>query len=491
MLLGLLVFYSVSMGKYTRLGKNIFWMFIGNMGSKMLTFLMLPFYTSHLSVGDYGTVDLIQVYVTLLTGLVTCCLTEAIFVFPKDQSISKQTTYFTSGIIFSLSTLVLTGIFFSFLVVVLHRLSYDGIFVKYNAYIFLIICVTFLQSYTQQFIRSIDKIKVYVSSGIVLTLATALTSLVFLPLWGVDGYIYSLILSYLAATVYTIVIGKEYIYFSLKCLSKQSLNEMLRYSIPMIPNSIMWWILSTLNRPLLEYYSGIDAVGILAVANKFPMVMSVIYSVFAYSWQISVLEEFKGADYKDFYNRVFRLFFFVLIAFLLVITLLGRPLIKLMAESSYYDAWQYISVLSLAVVFSNISGFIGTNFIATKESKHYFSTSIWGGVSCLILNFLLIPICNIWGAVISILLSNLLMLLLRVKITWKYAPIYNSHLYLLMLLMLIGYIAINQIEDNFYLNFLCALILFGGILFLNRRFFGEILSVCKNTIKNKIGAFNE
>lgn len=475
------------MGKYARLGKNVFWMFIGNMGSKILTFLMLPFYTSHLSVGDYGTVDLIQVYVTLLTGLVTCCLTEAIFVFPKGQSLLKQRNYFTSGLVFSLSALLLTGGIFVFLLIVLHKLSYDGIFVKYNTYIFLIICVTFLQSYTQQFARSIDKIKVYVSSGVVLTLTTVLTSLIFLPLWGVEGYIYSLILSYLVAAIYTIVVGKEYLFFSLKCLSKQRLDEMLKYSIPMIPNSIMWWVLSTLNRPLLEYYSGIDAVGILAVANKFPMVMSVIYSVFAYSWQISVLEEFKNMGYKNFYNRVFRLLFFVLICFLLVITLFGRSLVKLMAESSYYDAWQYIAVLSLAVIFSNLSGFIGTNFIATKESKYYFSTSVWGGLLCLTLNFLLIPIWNIWGAVISILLSNLLMLLLRAKITWKYTPIYNCRLYLLTLLGVIGYMGINQIEDNLCLNILCALMLLGGIIFLNGKFLIEILSVFKNVIKNRIG----
>ena len=43
------------------MGKNTLLMFLGNIGSKSLSFLMLPFYTSFLSVADYGTVDLIQV----------------------------------------------------------------------------------------------------------------------------------------------------------------------------------------------------------------------------------------------------------------------------------------------------------------------------------------------------------------------------------------------------------------------------------------------
>ena len=98
------------MGKYRRLGKNALLMFLGNIGSKSLSFLMLPFYTSFLSVADYGTVDLIQVYVQLLVGICTCTLTEAIFVFPKGQDFSKQQTYFTSGAVFSAATAYLPSI---------------------------------------------------------------------------------------------------------------------------------------------------------------------------------------------------------------------------------------------------------------------------------------------------------------------------------------------------------------------------------------------
>ncbi|WP_270610610.1 lipopolysaccharide biosynthesis protein [Bacteroides intestinalis] len=473
------------MGKYSRLGKNAFLMFLGNMGSKILTFLMLPFYTSQLSVGDYGTMDLVQVYVTLLTSLTTCCLTEAIFVFPKSQLLIKQKSYFTSGLLFSLGTLSLTGLLFILLISILRWLSYDGIFVEYNLYIFLIICVTFFQSYVQQFVRSIDKVKVYVVSGVVLTLTTVLSSLIFLPLWGIDGYIYSMILSYFVAAIYTVIAGKEYSYFSLGLLSKKQLKEMLKYSIPMIPNSIMWWVLSTLNRPLLEYYSGIDSVGILAVANKFPMIIAMVYSVFTYSWQISVLEEFKDISYKFFYNKIFRLLFLILICFLLGITILGRPLVKLMTTSGYNEAWKYVSVLSLAVVFSNLSGFVGTNFLATKESKYYFSTSVWGGTVCLISNFLLIPLLGIWGAVISILISNILMFSLRVKITWKYAPIFDWCSYMIIFLIVVIYIFVNIFVSDIFLDIFCVCILLCVILRLNRKLLHEVFLLGKNMLKIK------
>ena len=58
------------MGKYSRLGKNILLVFIGNVGSKLIGLLMLPFYTRWLSVEDYGVTDVISVYVSFFLGIV-------------------------------------------------------------------------------------------------------------------------------------------------------------------------------------------------------------------------------------------------------------------------------------------------------------------------------------------------------------------------------------------------------------------------------------
>lgn len=475
--------YLFFMGKYSRLGKNALFMFVGSIGSKVLTFLMLPFYTSYLSVGDYGTVDLIMVYVTLLTSIVTCCLTEAIFVFPKDRPSDEQKSYFTSGFLFSAGALLLAGLLFAVSANLLRSADYNGIFAEYNVYIFLTICTTYFQSYTQQFARSIGKVKIYVISGIILTLSTVLLSLWLLPSRGITGYIYAMVFAPFITTVYTVLAGREYAYFSPEGLSKGKLLEMLKYSIPMIPNSVIFWILGTLNRPLLAHYSGIDSVGILAVANKFPALLTMIYGVFAYSWQISVLEEFRSEDYRIFYNRIFRIFLLVLSLCVLGITLLSRPLIEMMTTPEYYEASLYVPCLSLAVAFSNMAGFVGTNFSATKESKHYFSTSVWGGGACILMNFLFIPLSGIWGAVISILLSNALILLLRLKITWKYASVLRWHIHISVLFVVGAYMALSFFIENTFLNMLCFLSALSVIMFLNRDYLHDAFAVFRKIRK--------
>lgn len=98
------------MNKYKRLGKNTLLVFIGNAGSKLIGLVMLPFYTSWLSVEDYGVTDIINVYVSFLVSIVSCCIAESIFIFPKGQKVEKQKQYFSSGIVF-----VLQAFFVSFL----------------------------------------------------------------------------------------------------------------------------------------------------------------------------------------------------------------------------------------------------------------------------------------------------------------------------------------------------------------------------------------
>ena len=65
-----------------------------------------------------------------------------------------------------------------------------GVFDAYAGYIYTLLIFSFLQLYLQQFSRSIDRMSVFVMSGVILTFVIALSSLLLVPKWGVDGYLY-------------------------------------------------------------------------------------------------------------------------------------------------------------------------------------------------------------------------------------------------------------------------------------------------------------
>ncbi|WP_367378396.1 lipopolysaccharide biosynthesis protein [Enterococcus gilvus] len=74
------------MDKYKKLVNNSIIFAIGNFGSKIISFVMVPLYTYVLSSEDYGKVDLIITTVSLLIPYVTMLLSESLLRFIIDNS---------------------------------------------------------------------------------------------------------------------------------------------------------------------------------------------------------------------------------------------------------------------------------------------------------------------------------------------------------------------------------------------------------------------
>lgn len=75
------------MNKYNKLVSNSVIFAIGNFSSKLITVIMLPFYTSYLSQSDYGQIDLMITTIALLLPLLTLNIVEAVIRFSLDKKI--------------------------------------------------------------------------------------------------------------------------------------------------------------------------------------------------------------------------------------------------------------------------------------------------------------------------------------------------------------------------------------------------------------------
>jgi len=448
----------------SRLGKNTLYVFIGNLGAKVIGLLMLPFYTKWLSVEDYGITDIITVYVTLLFGIVTCCIGESLFIFPKNATSDEQKRYYSSGTAFLVA---MTGLYAMLFACADYVFSISGVSNSFADHIWLIyfmLVSQVVQQVSQQFTRSIDRMKVYSVTGVVYTVSTAGFAFLLIPGHGVIGFVWSIILANVTSGLYSFIFSESYKYLDLKGINKGYARKMLQYSVPLIPNGIMWWVVGAMNRPLMEHYLGFHDIGIFAVANKIPNILSMVFTVFITSWQISVLEEFGKNGYDKFYNTVFRLVYILLTGVLLAITLSSKLIISIFADSAYNDAWKYVPLLTLGVFFSNISGFAGVNFSATKESKYFFYSSVWGALAAAILNFVLIPAYGLYGACASVILSFFIMAISRICYGWKYVKIKRLIRHLLItgvtILIVISYIREVNTCITYALTLTCGVFLF-------------------------------
>ena len=409
--------------RYKRLASNSIWTLAGNTGSKIIGFLLLPLYTRWLGTNGFGESDLVTTYVTILMCIMTLSISESIFVFTKNKNEADKKAYFSSSLLFVTIILVIWMLIWVFLDFVFKAKNIQNSFSNNLWYIYALVVVSFLQQFFQQFVLGVEKIKIYALTGIVHTIITFVFSYWLIPGLGVRGYIIAMIGSYLFTALYTFFFSNSIKYLIIGKIDKQKMQNILKYSIPLIPNGIMWWLISAINRPMMEHYLDYSAIGIFAVANRFPGVITMIFSVFATAWNISVFEEYGKEGYEDFYKKTFRVLFILLSIASSIIIISSYYIIKVFTAPEFIEAWKYMVILVASSFFYCICSFLGTNFGVVKKSQYFFYSSIYGALSSVALNFLLIPKFGLWGVSYSVLISYIIMIIARYVYSLKYVKV--------------------------------------------------------------------
>lgn len=469
--------------KYKRLVKNTLWILVGNTGSKVLAFLLLPFYTRWLGTEGYGLSDLIGTYSSMLIGLITLCTADGIFVFTKNRSSDEQREYYSSALVFTFALFLIWIAVMAGTSFVCQQLDIRNSFIDNIWFVMGVVLSTFLQNYTQQFVISLEKMKVYSLTGIILCLTTFVLSFLLIPQYGVYGYIMSLVLSNILTAAYSFIFSKSWRYLRFRSFRFNRAKELLAYSIPLIPNSIMWWLVQALNRPIMESELGYSAIGIYAVANKFPGIVTMIFSLFAISWNISVFEEYKKPGFETFYTKIFRAIFFVITCGTIVLCLCSQLMVTLFAAPEFMEAWKYMVILMIGAMIACLSSFWGTMFAVVKQSKYFFYSSVWGAVVSIVANFLLIPTMGLYGACFSVVISYMAMALSRYMYSRKFivAKLLKVSVSYVGTLFFVG--AVIIVADNALLKVLASLAGIVAMLLSER----ESCKVLIEKVRNRYG----
>lgn len=388
---------------------------IGTLGTKLIGFLMVPFYTYFLTRGEFGIVDLITTTVAMLTPVVTLSIFDAIFRFTMDKDVSND-ILFTNGLFITL---------IGSIAVLIVSLLAQVMGYSYALLLGLLLIFGVLNSFLQYFVRGIGYVRLFAVTGIVGTIL--MTGLNILFIWyfklGVNGYLYGMIGASIATVLLILVVVRPSKYINLKLINKQNIWMLLNYSIPMIPNAFAWWFTNDANRFFILFFLGASANGIYAVANKIPSILTIFFTVFNQAWQISAVDEYESENNSRFYSMIFNNlahFSFVGVAGLVLIL---KPLMKILVAPNFYSAWEFVPFLMLAMIFSNLSGFLGSTYIAAKQTKKLFSTTVYGMIINIIFNAILIPLIGLNGAGLGGALGFLVVMVIRLRQTKAFVQI--------------------------------------------------------------------
>lgn len=456
------------MKQYKNLTYNTFFIFLGNMGTKLLGFILLPFYTKYLTPEIYGELNLITAFVNFMTPILTLELSGAIFRLASGKSEKEQNSFIITGIVYTIPIILL-----SFFVLKLLVNFFGLAYIQKYYYILLVTFVfNFISGMIKEKIRCNSEIKLYSLIGILETLLIIILNIYLVPKMLLLGMLLSSLISSVLMTGYLLFKINIFRKITIKNLDKTKYKEMLNYSLPLVPNAVVWWIMGLSDRFFINYYHNMELVGIYSIAVKYPLLITTLFGIFYKALQISALEEYKNQNYSEFFNNMFNLISDILLFSTIFLTFFIKLIMKISVSELYYSCWVYIPLLLLATVFNSYSGILGVNYLVNKNSKAVFKSSVIATVVNIMFNFVLIPKYSIFGAIIATLLAYLVLFYIRireskkmVKIKINFKFIVSNFIPIIMLIVLI------KSNHSYFYNFMI------GILFLvlnKKRFLGYI-----------------
>ena len=454
------------MDKYKRLLSNTAIFAAGTFTSKLLVLLLMPLYTSILSTEQYGVSDLITQTANLLIPLACVGVCDAIFRFSIDCEDKKKVFSTALAVIFAGSVILvlLSPVFELFDI-------FDGYSWLICAYV---ICAN-LHSACAHYVRAQGKSIIFSTQGIINTALTIAYNLLFLVVFkmGVTGYVLSVVAADLTVTVGLVLVTKIYKDVSISGFDAKTLRDMLKFSIPYIPTTILWLVTSVSDRFVVTYFCGEDANGLYSAAYKIPTLLTLMCTVFIEAWQLSAVRDGGSSleERRGFFGRVYRDYLCIMIVGASFLAASSQIFTRILLASSYYESWQYVPILAMATMFSALSSFMGSVYFLEKKSFWSMLTTFAGAFVNVVLNFVMIPKHGAMGAAVATLISYMTVYAVRVVDTRRYVK-FNTHnvkLFINTLILTVqSLILLGEVKYSFFISLgifcLLAILNLGGII---------------------------
>ena len=421
------------MKREEKLIKNTIILAIGTFLPRVASFIVLPILTGYMTQEEFGTYDLITVLVGLLLPAVTLQIQTAAFRFLIDirGDIKEEKRIVTNIFVFTLPVSIAALI-----------ILYFSLF-QLDPLVRWLICIYFifdiLVSTARQIVRGLSRNMDFSVSAIIGSCGRLVFALIFV-LWlrtGLVGATLTLIASVAAEFLYLMIKTCMHKYIDLSLTSKDSIKQMLKYSWPMVPNSMSMWVMRVSDRLVVTFFMGVAANAVYSVANKIPQLLTVAQTTFNMAWQENASIASKDDDAPAYYSQMFRAVFDFMAGVFGLLVAATPILFALLIRGDYGEAYYQMPILFLAMFFFSIAGYLGGVYVAYKKTTSVGITTALAAVCNLVFDIATIQWIGLYAASGSTLISYLFLCVYRMIDLKKFVDIkYDMKRIIVVLLIL-------------------------------------------------------
>jgi O-antigen/teichoic acid export membrane protein len=369
--------------------------------SRGLAVILVPLYTRVLSPADYGTLDMLVVFGSLVNLTVALEVSQGVARFyAGEQDPGRRVLYASSAFWFTVATygaFAVAALAFSepLSALLMGRTGLDFFFRLGVVGIWLNGIVYLIQNQFRWELRSTK----YTVASLIVTCVTAAVAvfLGYVLRWGLTGLLLGTIAGSLAGSSY----GLYHLRTSFRFRFHGGfLKEMLSYSTPLVPASIAVFVSHYIDRLMINHFLSLDAVGLYGIGFRLAGVVGLVMVGFQGALTPLVFTYYREERTPRDLADIFRLFIAFASMMFLGLTLFAPEILRLLTTPAYYAAAPVVVFLVPAILLSNMYLFAPGITIA-KKTHLILWINVVGAALHFGFNLLLIPMFGIGGAAVA------------------------------------------------------------------------------------------
>lgn len=402
------------MNKLTRFFKTSAIYFAGNVLSKLVVFILLPLYTVYIQPEQYGEYDLVLTFINLVAPVAFFQIWDGMFRFSFDSEKTGDKYKIINNAIVVVSVgFVLYGAIF-FALYKYYHFDYWIDALIYGA----LFAVHYIYSFSARIF--LDNV-LFVSSGVINTILTALINVVLIVKfgWDVRSLYVSASIGCLAQIVIIEIKLKLIAHFKSSDIYPEICKKLLKFSFPLCLATISYWLLSGFTRVSIVNQLGNSENGQFAVASRFASMITIIVNVFQFAWNELAYIISGDSDRKQKYEESSKLLFKTMVIGSTILCIIIKIVYPYVIDVKYDSALQLVPITIMGVVFNSMAGFLGTFFMAEKNTNYILYTTVVAAIFNCILCYTMIGSWGLSGAAWILTISFLLLMVTRFAVLSK------------------------------------------------------------------------
>lgn len=454
---------------------------IGNVSMKVIGLILFPFYSSALSIGEYGILGLLEVTAQFLIAVVSLNISTSLvrFYFDKQYTGKQKDMYFISMLVVFILSMV-AGIF-----IFAYSEKFSQFLLDTRDYSLLIrlmyISVIFqvLNSIPTNLMRLQERATMY-SILMVSRLLVSLFVIIYLLVgrkMGLEGILIGQIAGHI--TYFILVLGYS-IRNSKVNINIRLISDMVSFSVPLVLASISSVIITITDRYCLKSLGTMEDVGVYSAGYKIANTLLIIFAAMQMALVPMFFQKMDDPNRHRFYSKAITYSIYIGMLLTLGISFFGMEIIKVLsANPDYWLANNVIPVISFALLFGMIRYYLAQFLSIAKRTRHIAIITLVVAIINLGLNLLLIPKFSYMGAAFATLLAQLVFLLFVFYFSQKfyYVPIEVKKNLLVMgigAMMLLAVPILNQMGLGWRLFLKASMIIIFPFVLIPLRFYEAI-----------------